>query len=329
MDEIVLFNKITELYTSVNTDLAERPVVPGTLLEQIAWVRNGANETPGSVVKFPFPWFSDVGGELNPSEELASVAPEMVNLMAVIKEYGQKPRTIARGTQLADIYGILERFAPMMLAAAARLQSLHLATLLGEGEAATSIHAYDNLPYFSTGKRINPNKTLSPDTFSNYFANLRLDKNGLNAMIDYLEAVPGPDGLPLDFPGVNYIACSTQDQYSRACDLLMGENIAQAVGNAAASQSNKGLMGRAIPVKMNMLRRWNSGRAWYGFRVASPVHRPIIFSVKEAPSIVVEGLNPAEALRTTRNLIKYLWRGFWGIDYGMAQLAGKAVEPAV
>ena len=326
MDEIILFNKITELYTSINTDLAQSPAVPGTLLSEIAWVRSGEKETPGSVVKFPFPWFSDQGGELNPAEELASVAPENVNLQATIREYGQKPRAIPRGTQLADIYGLLDRFGAYMLAAAARLQNLHLATLLGEGETASSVHVYDGLPFFSDSKLINPNKP-GLGTFDNFFNGLKLDRDGLNQMIDYLEAVPGPDGLPLDFPGTNYIVCSTQEQYARACDLLMGETLATAVGNAAAGQSNKGLLGRAVPLKMNMLRRWNSKKAWYGFRVASPVHRPIIFSVKEAPQITVEGLDPAEAIRATRNLIKYLWRGFWGVDYGMAQLAGKAIEP--
>lgn len=327
MDEIILFNEITELYTSVNTDLAERPVVPGTLVSLIAWLRQGA-EVQGRETKFPFPWFSDKGEELNPAEELAAVAPEIVNLVARIREYGQKPRMIPRGTQLADIYGILDRFAAMMLATAARLQEYHLAKLMGEGEAATSIHAYDNLPFFSDVKRINPNATLSPNTFRNYFPNLRLDRGGLNTMIDFLDAVPGPDGLPLDMPGQIYIACSNQDQFARASDLLMGENIALAVGNAAASQSNKGLLGRAIPVKCNMLRNWNSGRAWYGFKVASPMHRPVIASVQEAPQIVIEGLDPAEHVRATRNIIKYLWRGFWGVDYGLAQLAGKGVEPA-
>ena len=328
MDEIVLFNKITELYTSVNTDLAERPVVPGTLLSLIAWLRQGA-EVQGQETKFPFPWFSDKGEELNPAEELAGVAPEIVNLIARIREYGQKPRIVPRGTQLADIYGLLERFAPMMLAAAARLQEYHLAKLLGEGETNAVLHAYDGLPFFSTSKRINPNAVLDPNTFSNYFSNLRLDRNGLNSMIDFLDSVPGPDGLPLDMPGQIYIACSNQDQFARASDLLMGETIATAVGNAAAGQSNKGLLGRAIPIKCNMLRAWNSGRAWYGFKVASAVHRPIIASVQEAPQIVIEGLDSAEHIRATRNLIKYLWRGFWGVDFGLAQLAGKAIEPAV
>ena len=98
---------------------AERPVVPGTLLSLIAWLRQGA-EVQGQETKFPFPWFSDKGEELNPAEELAGVAPEIVHLIARIREYGQKPRIVPRGTQLADIYGLLERFAPMMLAAAAR-----------------------------------------------------------------------------------------------------------------------------------------------------------------------------------------------------------------
>ena len=40
---------------------------------------------------------------------------------------------------------------------------------MGEGEAATSIHAYDNLPFFSDVSAHQPNATLSPNTFRNYF----------------------------------------------------------------------------------------------------------------------------------------------------------------
>ena len=325
MDEIILFNKITELYTSVNTQLAERPVVPGTLVSLVSWVRQG-DEVQGGQTKFPFPWFSDRGEELNPYEELAAVAPELVSLLATVKEYGMKPRMIARGTKLADIYGILDRFAPSMLSAAANLQEYHLASMLGQGETSTVTHAYDNLPFFSDSKLINPNKA-SLGTFDNLFQGLRLDRDGLIKMIDFLDAVPGPDGLPLNMPGQIYIVCSNEEQFNRASDLLMGQTLATAVGNAAASQSNEGLKGRAIPVKSSVLRTWNSNKAWYGLKVASPTHRPVIASVKEAPQIIVEGLDPAEHVRSTRNITKYSWRGFWGIDPGYAQLAGKAIEP--
>ena len=72
MDEIILFNEITELYLGEHRPgrAAGGARDAGVPHRVAASGRRG----PGRETKFPFPWFSDKG-EAEPAEELAAVAP--------------------------------------------------------------------------------------------------------------------------------------------------------------------------------------------------------------------------------------------------------------
>lgn len=314
--------KLRELYVDISLGLQNMPIVQGTVLNQIAWVRTGA-EVQGGQTKYPFTWFSDKGEKLNPYEELQAVPPEVVYLQSNMDSWGQKARIIPYEAELADRLGILTSFLPGMLENAADLQEQHLADLLGDGENKDDV--YDGLKWLATAKRLNPNKAALGD-FQNLYAGLNLDKAGLVQIIDSLDAARGPDGLVKTRPGQIFIICSNEDQYIRASDLLMGESLATAVGAAAASQSNKGLIGRAIPVKMSKLRDYNSNKGWYGVKIVSAQHRPVIASVRQPPMPILEGLDPNDFVRSLRNVKKYSWRGQWSVDPGFPHLIRKAIE---
>lgn len=317
--QAVQFNKIEALRTKIDLSLARSPAMEGTLTREIAWVRQG-NDVGGGVTIFPIPLFANAAKKRSAYEEVQNTPPVLVNLRAEVSEWAPDGVKIPRGTQLADLYGVFESMAGMVLDLASGNQEAETCRVLGEGE--TIDHVYDNLKFFATTKYVNP--SAQKGQYSNYDGALNLDRAGLIKVFDALDAVPGPDGIIRPMPGEIVVAVSNEDQFDRASVYLNGTIRASSAGTA--SESNGSLKGRARLIKAPMLRNYNSGKGWYAFKVVNGMYRPLMMSVAEPPTLHVEGLNPNEHSRVTRNIINMGWRGFYGVDPAFGQYAYKAVE---
>lgn len=345
---VTQFNNISALTQQINTDLADRPIAATTVTNAIAWLIGGVTAGQGRDVKgvgreiiFPVPFFGNKDKRRSGFEEIGHTPPELVNLKCVVSEWAPDGEMIPRGTQIGDLYGIFLKQLPMIMQMGQNTIETHTADLLGFGESAAvstvegiggGLTDYDNLAHFSTAKLINPNRPLL-GTFSNFNNNLRLDRAGLVTALNAIEKTVGPDGQITTLPGKNIVVVSDEDQLDRAAALLHGTqrvggttiSVAGAPVGVGGTEHNS-LIGRADLVKLPALANYNSGKGWYAFRVSGN-HRGVIVAMVQPPQAYIEGLDPNEHSRVTRNVIKYGRKGFWGHGYGWPQLSFKAIEP--
>lgn len=329
---ITEFNRIAALRQEINTDLMQMPVSLSTVSRQIAWVRSNM---AGGETKFPVKFWSQVAKKRSPYEEVQHVPPEFVNFSCGLDEWAPDGEVIPRGTQIADLYNLLAGSLPQIVAAAQNEYEAHLAELLGYGDqtgkgplgVGGGATEYDALAHFHTAKLLNPNKP-GVGTFRNLYTNTRLDRAGLIKAFQLLDGVKGPNGRPLRMPGQLLVVVSTEDQYDRAAAELFSKMQARPIGaNAGAAIDNTpNVQGRAGLVKLTDLQDMDSGKGWYVVKVVSGMHRPFVLNLKEAPQTYIEGLSQNEHSRVTRNLIRYGWRGFWGMGYLWPQLSMKFIE---
>jgi len=329
---IIEFNRIAALRQEINTDLMQMPVSLSTVSSEVCWVRTNM---AGGETLFPVKFWGQVAKKRNPFEEVQHVPPEFVNFSAGLDEWAPDGEVIPRGTQLTDLYGLLENSLPQIVAQAQNEYEAHLAELLGFGDQTTKgplgvgggVTQYDGLKHFATNKFLNPNRP-AVGRFSNLRRNVRLDRAGLIAGFQQLDSVKGPNGRPLRMPGQLLVVVSTEDQYDRAAAELFTKQQARPIGaNAGAAIDNTpNVQGRAGLVKLTDLQDMDDGKGWYVMKIATAQHRPFVLNMKERPQVYIEGMNPNEHSRVTRNLIKYGWRGFWGMGYLWPQLSVKFVE---
>lgn len=346
---VTQFNKINALVQQINTDLAKRPVAATTVTRNIAWVMSNVAFNPnqgkkagiGKEIIFPVPFFGNKDKPRSGYEEIVHTAPEMVNLKCVVSEWAPDGEMIARGTQVADLYGIFLEQLPMIVEMGQNTIETHTADLLGFGQSATvstvegiggGLTDYDGLAHFATNKLINPNRSAL-GTFSNYDGALKLDRAGLTQVLDFLEATPGPDGQITTLPGKNIVVVSNEDQLDRAAALLHGTqrvggtviSVAGAPVGVGGTEHNS-LIGRADLVKLPALRNYDGGKGWYAFRVSGN-HAGVIVAMVQPPTAYVTGLSENDESAVTRHVVKYGRKGFWGHGYGWPQLSYKAIEP--
>jgi len=328
-----IFNKLDLLKQEVNKQLMVRPVARGTVAQQACWVRT--NFAGGETI-FPVGFWSQTAKKRSPYEEVEHVPPELVNFSCPVWEWAPDGEVIPRGTQVADLYGLFEDRLPQIVVQAQNEYEWHLAELLGFGHLSTlgplgiggGNTAYDGTPHFGVNKPANPNRPLIGN-FTNFNNALRLERQGLIKAFQMLEGVPGPDGRPLRMPGELLVIVSNEDQYDRAAAELFTKIRAVPIGAAAGAgvDNTPNVQGRAGLVKLPDLNSFDNGKGWYVIKLVSAEHRPFVINLKEAPSTYIEGLSPNEHSRVTRNLIRYGWRGFWGMGYLWPQLSFKALEP--
>lgn len=330
---VIQFNKVDALKQEINTQLLLRPVARGTVTSELAWVRNAAS---GGETIFPLSFFANTAKKRSPYEEVDHTPPEECNFSAPMNEWAPDGEVIPRGTQVADLYGVFNNKLPTIVTQAQNEYEFHTAELLGFGHSATlgplgiggGITAYDGLPYFNSGKLVNPNRPWL-GTFNNYRTSVKLDRAGLRQAFQFLDGIKGPDGRVMRMPGRLVVVVSNEDQLDAASEELFTKIRARAVGAAGAAgvDNTPNVQGRADLLKLPDLLDFDGGKAWYVFKIVSSEHRPICVNLNEAPQTYIEGLNINEHSRVVRNLIKYGWRGFWGHGYLWPQLAIKFVEP--
>lgn len=329
---IVEFNRIDALRTEINTDLMSMPVSLSTVSRLICWVRTNM---AGGQTKFPVKFWGEVAKKRNPFEEIQHVQPEIVNFACGLDEWAPDGEMIARGTQIADLYDLLKDALPQVMTQAQNEYEAHLAELLGFGDQVTKgplgvgggVTEYDGLKHFAVNKFLNPNRPRV-GRFSNLRVNTRLDRAGLISGFQQLDGVKGPNGRPLRMPGQLLVVVSTEDQYDRAAAELFTKMQARPIGAAAgaAIDNTPNVQGRAGLVKLTDLQDMDGGRGWYIVKLVSGQHRPFVLNLKEAPQAYIEGLSQNEHSRVTRNIIRYGWRGFWGMGYLWPQLSVKFIE---
>lgn len=329
----ITFNKIDALRQEVNTQLMQRPVARGTVAQQLCWLRT--NFAGGETI-FPVSFWSQVAKKRSPFEEVQHVPPELVNFFCSLFEWAPDGQIIPRGTQLADLYGLFENQLPQIVIQAQNEYEFHLAELLGFGQSAVlgplgiggGLTTYDGLVHYSTTKLVNPNRP-GLGVFANFDGALTLNRAGLVSAFNFLDQVKGPDGRVLRMPGELVVVVSNEDQYDRAAAELFTKIRAIPVGAVAAGSidNTPNVQGRAGLLKLPDLQDYDGGKGWYVAKIVSAEHRPFVLNLKEAPATYIEGLSANDHSRVTRNLIRYGWRGFWGMGYLWPQLSFKAIEP--
>lgn len=343
----ISYNQLSAAFTEVNVGLLKRPVVRGSITDLLCWVRT---EAKAATIKFPVRFFSNRAKRRGPYEGVGHTPPELVNFSAAMEQWGPDGEMVPYGTTLVDLYNLLQAETAPMLIQAANEYDAHLAAFLGHGHQSTvqvtedGVEAggateYDTLPYFHTAKRSNPNRVLATNnTFSNYDGALKLDRAGLIRAFQHLDGVPGPDGRPLRMPGKIVVVVSNEDQFDRADVLLNGRLRGEAIGAGAAQVPNStyngveggeggGIFGRAALLKLPNLNDYDGGKGWYAFKLAGAEHRPMTANIVQPPQMYINGLSPNDSERISHDLVRYGWRGIWGIGYAWSQLAFKGVEP--
>ena len=322
MAGFTLATKVDALTQRISTELNNRPIAPTMITNEVAWVRDSAQKA-GLEDVFAEEMFGDAVEERSPFEELPATEPEVAIFSVVHKEWAPKAKVITRGTQVTDVYGILEGAAEKYLEQGQTTYDQHLAAYLGDGQNVINITRYDGRPFFDAASHeCNPvRKGLK--LFGNYATATNLNRANLVAGFQKLGSRPDYNGKVNKLPGKLLILCSNEDQYNRACTELNGSFVANAAGTATQSNS---LQGRAEVRILPDLQEYDGGKGWYIFKIVSDKFRPIVASFVERPYMFIEGLLPGEHLRTTRNLLKHGWRGTWAIGGLYPQLAEKYIE---
>ena len=317
---IIGLGDVDQLVTEINTELAERPLLPTTVASQICWLRSGGLGTIGKKVVFPLPFFGNRAKVRSIYEEVPGTLPEVAKFSVQHEEWAPDAELIPRYTEVVDLYGIVKSNASAILAQSQIELEVQLAELLGNG--ASTATEYDLKNFFATDHEANPNRP-GLATFSNYKTGFDLNFANLSTAIDLLDAVPGPDGNPLSMPGKNYILVSTGLQESNARTLMNGDFIPSAAGTA--TQSNP-LKGRAEVLKLTSMRKFNSGKFWAVVRVADGKHRPFTLSMGQAPLMYLDGIDINSHSQALRSVARQGWRSVHGFGYLWPQLAIGCVE---
>ncbi len=324
MAGFTIATKVDALVQRVNTELNNRPIAPTMITAEIAWMRDSAQKA-GLEDVFAEEMFGDAVEERSPFEELAATEPELAIFSVVHKEWAPRAKVIARGTQVSDVYGILDGAAEKYLELGQTTYDQHLAYFLGNGQNITT--RYDGQTFFhASAHECNPVRR-GLKQFGNYTTATNLNRANLVAAFQKLGSRPDYNGKVNKLPGKLLILCSNEDQYSRASTEINGSLVANAAGTATQSNS---LQGRAevriLPDLADYDVSGGVGKAWYVCKLVSERFRPVVASFVERPYMFLEGVMPSEHLRTTRNLIKHGWRGTWAIGGLYPQLIEKYVE---
>lgn len=320
MAGFTIATKVDALVQRVNTELNNRPIAPTMITAEIGWMRDSAQKA-GLEDVFAEEMFGDAVEERSPFEELPATEPELAIFSVVHKEWAPRAKVIARGTQVTDVYGILDGAAEKYLELGQTTYDQHLALFLGNGQSITT--RYDGLAFFhASAHECNPvRKGLK--LFGNYATATNLNRANLVAGFQKIGSRPDYNGKVNKLPGKLIILCSNEDQFNRAATEINGSLVANAAGTATQSNS---LQGRAEVRILPDLAEYDGGRAWYIIKVVNDKFRPIVASFVERPYMFLEGLMPSENLRTTRNLIRHGWRGTWAVGGLYPQLIEKYVE---
>ena len=317
---IIGLGDVQQLLTEINNELAQRPLLPTTVAQQIAWQRPGSMGEIGKTVIFTLPFFGNRAKKRGIYEEVPATQPEVARFSIDHDEWAPDAELIPKFTQAVDIHGVIQNNAPTILMQSQIEMETQLADLIGLGASTTTI--YDNKNFFATDHEANPNRP-GLATFSNYKTSFDLDYTNLSTALDLLDAVPGPDGNPLSMPGKNVVIVSTGIQEGKARKLLNGDIIASPAGTA--SESNP-LKGRADLLKLTRLRAYNSGKFWAVVRVVSDKHRPFMLSQAMPPQMYIDGLEFDSHSNALRGSARQGWRSVHGLGYLWPHLAVGCVE---
>ena len=324
------FQDISALRTEIDTSLNQRPVLPSTVVNALAWVRRQSSAIAGMEVKFPLATWGNRAEKRNPYENIPFTKPEFAVFSVTHNEWTPRGEAIARGTQITDLYGLFNENLSMIVADAQLEYDALLADVLADGQTSTT--PYDDKPFFtysggSGSHEANPNRP-GLATFDNYNPSAALNRTNIVAGLQALATVPGFNGLPMSMPGRIVIVVSSKDQELRARTEMNAALVASAAGTASQSNEMQIVSGPADVLFLPTLAAKDSGKGWYMFKIVSEKHRPICLSIVEPWQTFVEGMgDPNAHSRTTRNVIQYGVRGFHGLGYLYPQLAYKFIEP--
>jgi hypothetical protein len=319
---IIGLGDVDQLLTEINTELSNRPINPSTVASQICWDRPSQGGVGGIGKKtiYTVPFFGNRAKVRSIYEEVKGTVPSIARFASEVQEWAPDAELIPRYTKVVDIYGVVRDNAQTILAMSSIEMETQLSDLIGLGVSTTT--PYDNKNFFATDHEANPNQP-GLATFSNYKPDFDINYDNVNAALDLLDAVPGPDGNPLSMPGKNLLLVSTGVQEGTALTLANGEFIPNAAGTATQSNS---LKGRFDVLKLPQLRRYNSGKFWCAIRVADAKNRPFSFSKALPPTMYLEGVLIDEHSQTLRSVARQGWRSVHGFGYLWPQLIVGCVE---
>jgi len=317
-----LGSNVEQLFTEINTELAQRPMNPSTVAAQISWQRKAAGGAAiiGKKTIYEVPFFGNRAKVRSIFEEVKGTLPTVAQFLSRVQEWAPDAELIPRYTQITDIYGILRDNIPTILQQASVEMESQLADLIGLGTSTST--PYDNKNFFATDHECNPTKP-GLQTFSNYKTGFNLNYDNVNTALDLLDAVPGPDGQPFSMPGENILIVSTGTQEGAALTLANEQYIPNSAGTATTGNS---LKGRFKVLKLVQLRNYNSGKFWCAVRIGSDKHRPFSNSQALPPQMYLDGVDIDSHSQALRSVARQGWKSVHGFDYLWPHLAVGCVE---
>lgn len=299
---------VTLYVTEINTEQAQRPISPTSIAGQLAWKYNKSAPVGQKIVD-TVPFFGNQWKKRSVYEMVNGTMPTVVQFSLETSLWSPDAEIIGALTKLSDIYGIVKDNSATLLAQGEIEMERQFAELIALGLTVKT--DYDQLTFFNTAHEANPLKA-GFKTFSNYKAGRSVTGANIQATLQDLAQMPGPDGNLLSMPGQIYAFCSTEAQFYT---LSLYANETLVPNDAGTATQGNPLKGRFTPILIPALFGYESSKLWGMCKIASPKHRPFAVAQPMPLQISLTGIDVNDHLQVLQAAAMQKVSGAWGFGY--------------